>query len=87
MDDTLYYAEEGFLMHKGGIVHRSSIGMCGKGVSNSLLLVCTRNCILLDIYTAVCYLIVKSDVCSLVPDIPIPFRGLPSACIRLLPGE
>ena len=42
---------------------------------------------LLGIYTAVCYLMVKSDVCSLVPDIPIPFRGLPSACIRLLPGE
>ena len=48
---------------------------------------CTRNFVLLGIYTAACYLIVKSDVCSLVPDILIPFRGLPTACIRRLPGE
>ena len=44
--------------------------------------VCPRNRILLSIYTAVCYLIVKSDLRSLVPDIPIPFQGIPSACIR-----
>ena len=43
---------------------------------------------LLGIYMAVCYLIVKRvRCCSLVSDIPLPFRGLPSARIRLLPGE
>ena len=40
---------------------------------------------------AVCYLLVRlvsqyTVCCRLGPDILSTFRGLPSACIRLLPG-
>ena len=42
---------------------------------------------LLGIYMVVRYLIFKRvRCCSLVSDILITFRGLPSAGIRLLPG-